>query len=475
MTLSGRDRAPSDAEEGFTLIEMVVAMTLMATVLLTMAYALFGAMSGLVASRQRSAFVEIANGEMENLRALAYEAVGVASTDTAATYDPGPKFEGRDAVVVASGAPPAVSVVTESPVKGISLPYTVRRWVTWTDTFGGTAHQFKRLNVEVEWLENERSTRRLMLTSVLYPGGGQGLASNNQAPIADMAPPSPVSGTPDTVFSFDGTASYDPDVGDSISTWSWNFGDGLTGTGKTASHVYAAPGCYTVTLTVVDSRGKPSSPASRKVVVGPVANSAPTASFTFGPASGTAPLTATFTSTSTDTDAGGCIASWDWDWGDGTAHGTSEQATHVFESAGTFTVRLTVTDGGGLTASTTATIQVNPLNCDVTGGSFRNPSNNSRVNDITVKKGNNRPRSTSFSFTATSNAACSSVTARLPYNGGTAVVALTLASDVGGVRTWTGTATIDQQFNVGTSQNATMTGSYGTTTDVFTYPFNVHT
>lgn len=336
------------SQAGFTLIEMIVALTLMAGVMLTMAFALFGAMNGLVASRQRSAFVEIANGEMEILRALSYEKVGVASGDTGATYEPGPRYQGRGAVIVDSGAPAAVSTVTSSPVNGISFPYYVRRWVTWTDTFGGTARQFKRLNVEVQWTENKRSTRKLMLTSVLYPGGGQGLSSTNQAPVAVFAAPSPANGPPGTSFSFDGTGSTDPDAGDSVATYSWNFGDGFTASGSTVDHVYAAAGTYAVTLTVVDSRGKASAPVSRNVGVGSLTNAPPVASFTFGPASGTAPVTATFTSTSTDGE--GPIATWSWNWGDGTAGGTTSQATHVFQSAGTFTVTLTVTDSGGSAA-----------------------------------------------------------------------------------------------------------------------------
>lgn len=70
----------------------------------------------------------------------------------------------------------------------------------------------------------------------------------NQAPTAAFG--SAVSGSGAT---FDGTASADPDG--SIASYAWDFGDGSTGTGATASHTYAADGTYQVALTVTDDDG----------------------------------------------------------------------------------------------------------------------------------------------------------------------------------------------------------------------------
>jgi PKD domain/RTX calcium-binding nonapeptide repeat (4 copies) len=55
--------------------------------------------------------------------------------------------------------------------------------------------------------------------------------------------------------SFDAAASADPDAGDSIAKYVWDFGDGTAGTGPTPQHFYGSPGPHTVRLTVADQSG----------------------------------------------------------------------------------------------------------------------------------------------------------------------------------------------------------------------------
>jgi PKD repeat protein len=51
----------------------------------------------------------------------------------------------------------------------------------------------------------------------------------------------------------DGTASYDPDG--LVSRWAWEFGDGTTGEGREAFHVYVTKGSYAWNLTISDDKG----------------------------------------------------------------------------------------------------------------------------------------------------------------------------------------------------------------------------
>jgi len=83
------------------------------------------------------------------------------------------------------------------------------------------------------------------------------------APVAQAS--GPYAGAAGQAISFDGTASYDPES-DPL-TYAWDFGDGATGTGATASHVYAAAGQYTATLVVSDG-ALYSAPATAQVTIG---------------------------------------------------------------------------------------------------------------------------------------------------------------------------------------------------------------
>lgn len=421
-------RPPGSDEAGFTLLEMMLTVTILASVFLALSYVMFGSLNALGASRQRSVFVEVANKEMELLRSLPYDEVGVKSNDLATYGGTPPRHENRDAVVldVGSLAPPAVSVVTTSSLRGISLPYTVRRWVTWTDPAGGADHKLKRLHVQLEWTENTRAQRRLDLTSVLFPGN-VGVSGSNTDPTASFTF-TPTTGIValTTSVTFTATAT-DPDPGPSFS-YLWNFGDGGIATGATVTHVFTSPGNpWSVVLVVSDGQGG-SSVVTKPVTVAALgaANVAPTsASFTATPTSGTGPLTVNVTGTATDPDNTSSQLTYLWDFGDGTVLSTSSNAVpHTYAAVSTptsYVIAMRVTDPSGASSppATPVTVTVTPGACAITSARFSQQSNPTDNNVKVPSNGNGKPSNGSrdFTFYVRTTAGCTSVAGRLPLVG----------------------------------------------------------
>lgn len=477
-----------DGEEGFTVIEMVVALTIVAMSFLSLAFVLEGGLKALNAARQRSVFVQVATCAMESMRAIDQslwaqpnDPLGVWTGDPNFTSAyPSGQFEGRDAVTTtATDAPKAAQVVTSPSVTGTvnsppcvteaaRYPYTIRRWVTWSDptnaTYapGASPHTFKRLTVQVDWTEVSRP-RNFRMVSTMYPGNLGILPINNNPPTAVLSV-TPISASVGAPISFNGAGSTDPD-GDAI-THFWTFDDGNSVSGTASvTHSYSAPGSYNASLRVddghSDARGglDPIQIKQQVIQVGCALNQAPNAVVTTAPspATGQAPFSVNlFGSASSDPDVPGCpdSLSYLWDFGDGTPTSTSVDVVHQYAAVGTYTARLTVTDLGGLSHSATATVTVtNPI-CTITAGHFRNPPTNSLRNDIELR-GNGLPKNLTIEFEATSDVNCSTLRARLPVTGGDFFVSLSQVSETGGVRTWRGTGI----FTIETFNNGIQTGA----------------
>ncbi len=175
-------------------------------------------------------------------------------------------------------------------------------------------------------------------------------APPNELPVAN--PGGPYTGTVDIAVQFDGSASSDPDG--TIASYSWDFGNGTTGTGATPSVTYAEAGTFNVTLTVTDDAGETNSVSTTVEIVAadnqsPVANPG-------GPYNGTVGVAVQFNG-SGSSDSDGTIASYNWDFGNGTT-GTGATPTATYTEAGTFNVTLTVTDDAGATNSVSTTVVV---------------------------------------------------------------------------------------------------------------------
>ena len=152
--------------------------------------------------------------------------------------------------------------------------------------------------------------------------------------------------------------AMDPDGGP-IVQYAWDFGDGSTflSTDGYTSHRYMSEGNYTLTLTVTDDEGSTATNATVIEVV-PRVDQPPYACFNYWPYQPTINSTVTFDA-GCSWDPDGYITSYAWDFGDGTA-GNGSYVNHVYTAYGNYTITLTVTDDGGMTASTTSVIAVVP-------------------------------------------------------------------------------------------------------------------
>lgn len=114
-----------------------------------------------------------------------------------------------------------------------------------------------------------------------------------------------------------------------------------------------ANGSDSFAYTLSDGQGSPDT-ANVSLTIHAV-NDGPSASASASPMQGDAPLGVQFTGQGSDVESG--PLSFAWDFGDGSQ--SSEQSpSHTFMSAGTYTVKLTVTDVGGASAGDTVTIVV---------------------------------------------------------------------------------------------------------------------
>jgi len=151
-------------------------------------------------------------------------------------------------------------------------------------------------------------------------------------------------------------------------SWSWDFGDGTYGTEQNPSHTYTAAAAYQVRLTVGKGGTTNSMTRNEYITVEPVPTTTATATsttsatssstlaayFDASPRTGSAPLSVVFSDSST-----GSPTSWTWDFGDYSTS-TEQNPIHSYDSAGSYTVTLTVNKtGDGKTLKKSGFIVVN--------------------------------------------------------------------------------------------------------------------
>ena len=135
-------------------------------------------------------------------------------------------------------------------------------------------------------------------------------------------------------------------------TVAWDFGDGATAAGPTATHAFATPGLKVVTMTATNADVPAESTPVIKVLT---VNAPPVAGFGWAPLAGTTGQDVRFASESDDPD--GAITQYAWDFGDGVTD-QRRNPVHPFSTPGTKTVTLTVTDAWGATSTATHQVEV---------------------------------------------------------------------------------------------------------------------
>ncbi|HYU56141.1 MAG TPA: PKD domain-containing protein [Candidatus Dormibacteraeota bacterium] len=232
-----------------------------------------------------------------------------------------------------------------------------------------------------------------------------------------------------------GTAPY---------TFSWAFGDGATGTGAAVYHTYSTTGSYSVVLTAKDSSPSQQTATSQQTitVTSPPPPPSLTASFTESLSNSVVGQTVSFTGSAS---GGTAPYNYAWNFGDSST-GSGSSASHVYQTAGVYTVVLTVTDAAGQVASATNTVTVTlPLSASFTY-SPSNPAPLTNIQFTATATGGTAPYNYSWDFGdgTTGTGAAATHSYLLP---GTYTVSLTVV-DANGLTT-TASTTVTVAISLG--------------------------
>lgn len=269
--------------------------------------------------------------------------------------------------IVQTGPPPTARITVTGPSTGKiatnatfeataancsgSVGSTGWSWQTDGGTISGSSNT---QSISVSWASTGSKTVRATHSSCGSTSGSKSIAISNDGggggnPGTLKAnftyAPSPVLQNQATTFN--GSSSTG-----NPTAYTWDFGDGTSGSGAQVSHTFTQKGTFVVKLTVIaPGNCAPATfceNATQQAIV--IGNGAPTLAASFNSEICIAELSFVLCATDsgkevTFTDASsGDIVSRTWDFGDGeTATGTSVK--HTYKRSGTFPLTLTVSDG----------------------------------------------------------------------------------------------------------------------------------
>jgi len=215
------------------------------------------------------------------------------------------------------------------------------------------------------------------------------------------------------------TDKSDP-VNGTITTYSWDFGDGAVSSGNPAVHTYNNVSSPTVTLTVTNSNGCTASKQVNNVVD---AAASLVAGFTMSDKFlCTAPGALTVTNTST----GPGNLTYQWDFGDGNTASGANPGPHNYATKGVYKIKLTVTSDKGCTATqTSGDINVGNLSVDLQG------STSVCENSVPAFMAIANPRPNSFTWSVDKGEIYSLDSIAALYPAGAGTVKVTMTADYG--------------------------------------------
>lgn len=138
-----------------------------------------------------------------------------------------------------------------------------------------------------------------------------------------------------------------------IISWSWDFGDGSSGSGAEVDHIYDSPDLYTILLTVSDDAGNSYTTAHQIMIK----DNTPPSCKAGSDISSRVGIQVYFDGSGSSDPKGGRIIGYTWDFDDG-HFGSGEYTSHEYSEPGDYTVILRIMDLEGHTSTDSLRVSI---------------------------------------------------------------------------------------------------------------------